>query len=169
LIAGAAAVIPHPVVVYNPTPSIPLGYYFRSGEAPAKGKIIAFPVPELGREYANAHAAYLVRGSIIKPIVAVAGDTVCTTGKEGLLINGKVIAPIIERDRNGVQLPHWRGCRQLTSGELFVFSDRIPNSFDSRYYGPVDASQIIGVFRIFWSVPDASEQQIVAKQLAAIW
>ena len=44
-------------------------------------------------------------------------------------------------------LPVWRGCRALRRGEFFVFSNRIPNSFDSRYYGPVTQAQILGVFQ----------------------
>ena len=43
--------------------------------------------------------------------------------------------------------PRWRACRRLDAGEFFVFSNRIPNSFDSRYYGPVRREAIVGVFR----------------------
>lgn len=147
LIALAVAALPHPLVLYNPSPSIPIGYYVRSSAAPAKGQLIAFPVPALGLDYARANVPYLVRNSIVKPIVAVAGDSVCTTGADGLTINGKAIAPIAKQDRNGRPLPQWRACRQLRDGEYFVFSNRIPNSFDSRYYGPIDSAAIIGTFR----------------------
>ncbi|ARR57684.1 hypothetical protein HY78_29750 (plasmid) [Rhizorhabdus wittichii DC-6] len=145
--AAAVAALPHPVVLYNPSPSIPTGYYVRSGEEPGKGRLIAFHVPALGRDYANAYVPYLMRGSIIKPIVASAGDTVCTTGPEGLTINGEAVAGIVDRDPRGVQLPHWRACRRLRQDEYFVLSTRIPNSFDSRYYGPVSRTEIIGTFR----------------------
>jgi type IV secretory pathway protease TraF len=30
--------------------------------------------------------------------------------------------------------------------ELFVFSDRVPNSLDSRYFGPVSTRQVLGVY-----------------------
>lgn len=151
LVAIAVVALPRPFIFYNPSPSITTGYYARSGETPATGKIIAFRVPEIGRDYAAQHMPYLIRGGIIKPIAAEAGDTVCTTGSGGLRINGKARAPIAEHDRHGLSLPHWRDCRVLRAGEYFVFSDRIPNSYDSRYYGPVPASDIIGTFRLLWA------------------
>lgn len=150
LIAIAVAAFPRPLVLYNPSPSIETGYYARTPETPATGKIIAFRVPTIGRDYAAIHMPYLIRGGIIKPVAAEAGDTVCTTGSGGLRINGKARAPIAEHDRHGLSLPHWRDCRALKAGEFFVFSDRIPNSYDSRYYGPVPASDIIGTFRLVW-------------------
>lgn len=150
-VAGIAAALPGPLVIRNPSPSLPIGYYARSSEAPATGGIIAFHVPELGRAYAAAHVAPLIRSGIIKRIAAGQGDRVCTTGPEGLTINGKRIAPIVRADRFGRPLPHWQECRPLTAGEYFVFSDRIPNSYDSRYYGPVRSGDIIGTYRPIWT------------------
>lgn len=154
-VAVAAATLPGPMFIHNSSPSIPTGFYARSSAAPAVGKIIAFRVPQLGRPYAAAHVAGLIRSGIIKRVAAGQGDTVCTTGPEGLSINGKQLAPIVARDRRGVELPHWRGCRALNAGEFFVFSDRIPNSYDSRYYGPVTPGDIIGTYRPLWLDGDA--------------
>ena len=68
-----------------------------------------------------------------------------------LTINGRVVAPIAKFDREGRALPQWRECRVLRRDEYFVFSNRIPNSFDSRYYGPVAQSEVIGTFRPLWT------------------
>ena len=89
---------------------------------------------------------YLHRLTILKEIAAGQGDVVCTQAG-ALTINGRWRAPVLERDPRGRQLPQWRGCRALAKDEFFVFSDRIPNSFDSRYYGPVKRAQIVGVFQ----------------------
>jgi type IV secretory pathway protease TraF len=35
----------------------------------------------------------------------------------------------------------------MASDEYFVFSDRVANSFDSRYFGPISKAAIIGVYR----------------------
>lgn len=149
--AAVASALPGPIVIHNPSPSLPIGYYARTSEPPVKGRIIAFQIPAMGRPYAAQHMPPLIRAGIIKRIVAGQGDRVCTTGPEGLTINGKPIAPIVEKDRFGRPLPHWRECRQLGAGEYFVFSDRIPNSYDSRYYGPVRSTDIMGTFRPVWT------------------
>lgn len=149
--AAVAAALPGPIVIHNPSPSLPTGYYTRTSERPEPGRIIAFQIPAMGRAYAAAHMPPLIRAGIIKRIAAGEGDRVCTTGSEGLTINGKRIAPIVKADRFGRPLPHWQDCRALRAGEYFVFSDRIPNSYDSRYYGPVKASDIIGTYRPVWT------------------
>lgn len=87
---------------------------------------------------------------ILKEIVADSGSMVCERGDQ-VLIDGVVRGHVAQRDHNGVPLPHWAGCRQLHSGEYFALSNRIPNSFDSRYYGPVKASDILGVYAPVWT------------------
>jgi type IV secretory pathway protease TraF len=84
-------------------------------------------------------------------VAAGPGDEVCTvTGR--LRIDGRDRAPIAVRDSFGLTLPRWSGCRRLGPDELFVFSDRVPNSFDSRYFGPVNRSTVVGVYRPFFGV-----------------
>jgi type IV secretory pathway protease TraF len=41
-------------------------------------------------------------------------------------------------------------CRRLEPGELFLLSVTNPASFDSRYFGPVSASAVIGVAHPVW-------------------
>ena len=50
----------------------------------------------------------------------------------------------------GRPLPSWQQCRRLESGELFLLSVTNPASFDSRYFGPVSASAVIGVAHPVW-------------------
>ncbi len=35
----------------------------------------------------------------------------------------------------------------MAADEYFVFSNRVPNSFDSRYFGPISRAAILGVYR----------------------
>ena len=91
---------------------------------------------------------------LLKQVAAAEGDLVCTQGST-LAVNGRRLAPIYTVDPHGGRLPQWRGCRRLVAGELFVFSNRIPNSFDSRYYGPVSAQHVLGVYRPLWGASEA--------------
>ena len=143
--AIVATCAPHPLVLWNPTPSEPMGLYIRRATPPGVGVIIAFRTPGAAFPYADQRMAYLHRIPILKTVAAVQGDMVCTDGGV-LTINGRRRAAVNARDSRGAELPAWRGCRALAPGEFFVFSDRAPNSFDSRYYGPIDQHSIVGVF-----------------------
>lgn len=138
-----------PVMLLNTSPSEPIGLYRRIWAAPAPGRLIAFQPPPQGRAYRRKIQARPARGSILKTIVAGEGAKVCAGAR--LSVDGRVLGPIAARDRAGRVLPHWRGCRRLAAGEYLVFSDRIPNSFDSRYYGPVRRGEILGVYAPLWT------------------
>jgi conjugative transfer signal peptidase TraF len=125
------------LLLFNRTPSEPLGLYVRAPRAPVRvGSLVAFPAPAAAFPYADRREGFLHETPILKAVAALAGDHVCTLGGV-LTINGVRRATIASRDRQGVLLPHWTGCRRLAAGEAFVFSNRVPNSFDSRYFGPV--------------------------------
>jgi conjugative transfer signal peptidase TraF len=133
-------------IVINTSPSVRPGLYVRSFVTPRVGAIIDFRIPPAANGYVRART-----GSggetwyILKPIVAGPGDRVDTMG-DWLVVNGHRIAPMPPpTDSNGRLLPIWRDHRVLGIDQFFVFSDRIPNSFDSRCYGPISTSQIASV------------------------
>ena len=151
LMVGLSAFLrPTPLLLYNPSPSEPIGFYRASSAAPDPGQLISFKVPEQGRAYAAQHLAYVLRNSILKEIAAGQGSTVCADHAV-LSIDGRARAKIADHDRRGAQLPHWQGCRRLGAGQYFAFSNRIPNSYDSRYYGPVSSRQVLGVYAPLWT------------------
>lgn len=133
-------------VLLNTTPSEPLGLYGRAAGVPGPGRLVAFPAPLPAFPYADRRLAYLHRTPLLKGIVAGPGDQVCTLGGQ-LVVNGRRLAAIADNDSEGRTLPHWTACRAMRDGELFAYSDRAPNSFDSRYFGPVPAASVIGVYR----------------------
>jgi len=124
-------------VLVNGTPSEPPGLYVRAvGDAIRPGSLVAFMAPPAAYPYADPHLPLLRTIPIIKAVAAISGDRVCTAGRV-LTINGVPRAAIRARDSQGVVLPHWNACRPLGPGEVFAFSNRVPTSFDSRYFGPV--------------------------------
>jgi conjugative transfer signal peptidase TraF len=149
---GSWAILPsvlgQRVVVINTSPSVAPGLYIRSTAKPAVGETVDFLIPSVARPYVRERTGQEGRAwYILKPIVAGPGDRVDTTGPS-LVINGRIIAPMpTERDGAGRKLPVWRENRVLGPDEFFVFSSRIPNSFDSRCYGPILRKDIASVRR----------------------
>jgi type IV secretory pathway protease TraF len=115
---------------------------------PAVGTIVAFPAPQVALDYAKRRGWSGTPVLFLKPLAAGPGDHVCVT--DHLEINGRNIAPVFTVGSDGTLLPRWNDCRKMTDGEFFAYAPRIPNSLDSRYYGPVLAADIVGVFRPLW-------------------
>jgi conjugative transfer signal peptidase TraF len=145
-IALVQATLSAPPLLLNTSPSEPPGFYLRASSAPQVGRLIAFRPPPGAWPYVASAMPERARTSILKTIRAGEGDAVCTAGRQ-LTINGRRLAAIATTDRLGRALPQWGQCRRLGRDEYFVFSARIPNSFDSRYYGPVRRADVIGVYR----------------------
>ena len=143
---GAAVYARDPLFLWNGTPSEPEGFYVRTDEGPAKGRLVAFRVPEAAFPYADRHLRYLHAIPALKELAAGPGDRVCIKGG-ALSINGQRRGAIIRFDRDGRPLPVWNACRALAADEFFAFSNRVPNSFDSRYFGPVKRSRIVAAYR----------------------
>lgn len=146
LVACAALITAHaqPVVIFNPSQSVPSGFYLRSGELPRRGDFVTVPAAEVAPEYA-ALRGYADRSDrFLKRIAATEGQLVCAE-EEVISIDGAEVATRIEHDGEGRTLPRWDGCRRLGVGELFLLGDT-DDSFDGRYWGPVTIDQIEGVW-----------------------
>src|SRR3546814_3392358 len=74
--------------------------------------------------------------------VASDGSKVCALGS-AIFIDGRLSATRKEVDRQGRPLPWWHGCERLREGQLFLLMDH-RDSFDGRYFGPVDETSVIG-------------------------
>ena len=150
ILAGSRSAAPW--LLYNHTPSVPVGFYWYDGSPDSRierGDFVAFALPE------SAHAYARRRGDstdvlLLKPVLAMSGDHVSTLHGE-LRINGALVGTIPAVDSAGRALPQWRAARTLEAGELFVSSTRTARSFDSRFFGPIHASEVIGVYRPLWT------------------
>jgi len=135
----------HRQIVINTSPSVAPGLYMRVNEKPQVGRIIDFRIPHLAWAYIKERTGHTGKHwYILKPIAAGPGDRINTIGP-WLYINGRKTAPIYIHDEKGRLLPHWRADCVLGPGEYFVYSSRIWNSFDSRYYGPIRRRHIAAV------------------------
>jgi conjugative transfer signal peptidase TraF len=152
-VALAWPLIHSPVVriVYNPSASVPIGWYRIGPPGPLHvGSIVLANLPVRAAVLA-AQRNYLPLGiPLLKPVAARSPQRVCTQDHR-VRIDGVAVATALTVDRHGRSLPVWQHCRPLLDDELFLLSTTNPASFDSRYFGPVSVSAVIGSAQPIWT------------------
>jgi conjugative transfer signal peptidase TraF len=142
---GVASVNARDWLLYSRTPSVPPGWYARSSGEIVRGALVTVRAQDVAPDYAAARSFTDAGDRFIKRIAANDGDSVCAEG-DAIRINDRTVANRAVHDSQGRALPHWSGCRTLVADEVFLLGDT-PDSFDSRYFGPVSADDIEGVWR----------------------
>ena len=113
---------------------------------PRVGDIVLARLPGSIARFAAARHYLPETVPILKRVAAIEGDFVCRTG-DVVYVNQVAAARVLAADSKGRPLPNWMQCRVLLSGELFLLGMANPASFDSRYFGPIDASFVRGGVR----------------------
>ena len=149
-LAWAALVTSSPRLVYNASDSVPAGWYRIAPAGPvAAGDLVLVRLPPNATALA-AQRGYLPSSvPLLKTVAAVAPQQVCVLAAQ-VLIDGRLVARQLRRDRQARALPSWRACRHLVGDELFLLSTTNPESFDSRYFGPVSSEAVIGRAQPLW-------------------
>lgn len=139
VVAGAMPTL----ALVNETRSLPRGLYLRRfGADIRRGATAAANQPEAARAYLESLGAPPDM-LLLKRVAAVGGDLVCS--EPGRVITPTGEADVLAQDGRGAALKAWPDCRRLEAGEVFLLGDAA-ESFDSRYFGPVDRSELGGVF-----------------------
>ncbi|UCI32120.1 S26 family signal peptidase [Mesorhizobium sp. B4-1-4] len=140
---------PSPWLVWNASASAPVGLYFVSSATPARGDLVLVRTPDTVAVLAEKRS-YLPRNvPLVKRIAARPGEHVCTFD-DAIIIRGEIVARRLATDTQGRALPWWNACRKLAAGEVFLLNGEAPRSFDSRYFGPVPATNVIGRLVPLW-------------------
>jgi len=153
-LAWASFVTPSAHIVYNPSDSVPVGWYrIESVSSLQKSWPVGGIV--LARLPADASALAAQRGylpshvPLLKRVGAIAPQHVCI--RDGVVrIDGVPVAAVLHADGLSRPLSSWQQCRPLVEGELFLLSNTNPASFDSRYFGPIAASAVIGMAQLIY-------------------
>ena len=141
---------PTPLVIYNASASAPIGFYrvLPVGRL-LRGDLVLVRTPDSVRTLAAERGYLPATVPLVKRIAALSGDTVCAVGR-AVTINGYHVANRFAADHLGRPLPAWIGCDTLHPGEVFLLMEDVPDSFDSRYFGPVSARSVIGRLVPLW-------------------
>ncbi len=161
-LAWASFAKPLPRLVYNPSDSVPVGWYRvdpimqqppsanTPKPAPLRvGSILLVRLPAQAAALAAQRGYLPPHVPLLKRVGAVAPQRVCIIG-QALRIDGNTVATTLRADRLGRPLHSWPQCSRLRAGEVFLLSTTNPASFDSRYFGPVRITDVIGTAYPLW-------------------
>lgn len=142
---------PVPRLVYNASASAPLGFYrLISADRLDRGDLVLSRLPSAAARLAADRHYLPLSVPVVKRIAGLAGDLVCADSAI-VVINDRIVAETLLVDRGGRPLPAWRDCRTLAHGEVFLLMADVPASFDSRYFGPIPSTAIIGRLVPLWT------------------
>jgi conjugative transfer signal peptidase TraF len=137
---------------WNNSPSMPEGLYRTVAfHGPTyRGKAVtvcpgkAVAALGLARGYIDPGACPGGVTALLKPVVAVPGDTV-TIDASGIAVNGQLLPHSTPLDHDGANRPLQAmtfGIYQVGPDEVWLVSSHDPRSWDSRYWGPVPIATI---------------------------
>lgn len=87
---------------------------------------------------------------LVKRVTAAPGDEVCALG-HAIFVNGRLAAQRKTADGSGRPMPWWTGCIQLGTGQFFLVMPDSEASFDGRYFGMTEGTDLIGKARLLWA------------------
>ena len=127
------------------TISQPKGLYWLHRGEPRVGQLVLVELPPEVAAF-GAERGYLRYPELAKCVAALTGDRV-TLSSTGIRVNGEALpgtAPLA-RDSKGRPIGAYPpGSYDTLPGWLWLYSNHIPNSWDSRYFGPVPMDSVRG-------------------------
>lgn len=161
-IAGTTAALHAAGLRVNTSPSMPVGLWWLERPAGiARGQVVAVCPPAEPPFFEARARRYVAAGDcpggtepLLKPIAALPGDMVEVTGR-AVVVNGQALANSAPRSTDGAgrPMPAIRGVGRVPAGMVWVVSSHDPDSFDSRYFGPVPVTAIQAAARPLWVRP----------------
>ncbi|TGQ35760.1 S26 family signal peptidase [Mesorhizobium sp. M00.F.Ca.ET.216.01.1.1] len=145
-----------PKFIWNASASVPIGLYRVEPADKISVADIAVVMPPEPLASFMAARGYLPHGvPLLKRVLALAGATVCRQGT-AIIAYGMSFGHARERDSRDRPLPVWQRCRRIADGEVFLMNWDAADSFDSRYFGPLPLTSIIGHAVPIWTADRTS-------------
>ena len=112
-----------------------------------EGDIVVFNHPPLD------HCGGSQGDDLVKRVIALPGQTIYSSGN-GIYVNGKLLTEPYLPDNDPLGQPIPDASRQhpyrVPPGEFYMLGDNRAMSCDSRYWGPIEGSSIIGKVVLLW-------------------
>src|SRR6202163_4781781 len=104
-----------------------------------EGDIVVFSHPPLD------HCPGPQEGDLVKRVIALPGQTIYSSGNS-IYVNGRLLAEpyLPQYDPLGPPIASSQHPFRVPPGEFYVLGDNRSDSCDSRYWGPIQGSSIIG-------------------------
>lgn len=150
LLGVGAFTDPSPWLVWNASASVPRGLYLRDSQGFARGDLVLARLPDEVRGFAATRGYLPEDVPLVKRVAALQGDTVCVIAND-IFVNGKDVARRRGRDGQGRPMPESQGCERLGTNDVFLLMQDVPESFDGRYFGPIDRALVIGRLEPLWT------------------
>jgi conjugative transfer signal peptidase TraF len=142
LLSTIGGTTPH--YIWNASNSVPIGLYrIQATTRLAVTELVAVQPPYLLAAFLDLNGYLPICVPMLKRVLALPGQTVCRTGLQ-IAVDGVDVGDARERDGQNRPLPVWHGCRVIADGDVFVMNWQSADSLDSRYFGPLPASAVIG-------------------------
>lgn len=147
-------------LLWNFSDSMPAGIYRIVNEPIKRGSIVVFCLNDEAAKISKARgyvdSYFLPTGcanhliSLIKPVVAVAGDSV-SQNYQGIKVNGNFVlnSAFLIKDSKGRLMPKPSLPEIVPKNQLLLISSYSRFSWDSRYYGFIPVKDIRAVVRPF--------------------
>ena len=133
-----------PRYVWNASSSVPIGlYHVQPATELIVTELVAVRPPDLLAAFLDLDGYLPIGVPMLKRVLALPGQTVCRNGLK-IAVEGIDVGDAQERDGRGHPLPVWHGCQVIADGDVFVMNWQSADSLDSRYFGPLPASAVIG-------------------------
>ena len=142
---------PMPRLIWNASPSAPIGLYaVMPGTAIRAGDMVIVRVPARYRAFGTGRHYLPHDVPLVKQVAATTGGQICAIGAQ-LFLNGGWLADRLAKDGAGRPMPWWQGCVRVRSHQLFLLMPGKKASFDGRYFGISERSDVIGRARLLWA------------------
>lgn len=138
------------IIIWNASASMDEGLYFVMPSSHVRrGHIAAYQPPPMLAAW-MAGRGYLPEGlPLLKRVDSKPGNRYCRSGNI-ISYRAEPVAIAQNRDRFGRDLPVWQGCRVIGEDEIFLLASS-GSSLDSRYFGPLPASGLLGRAHPIWT------------------